>query len=315
MGKVKVKGLQSKDLLGLRDLSLEEMLLIFKTAEGMKDVMRRPVKRAPALLAKQVVSLFFEPSTRTSTSFSMAARMLAAGFTSLSIQASSVKKGESLIDTARNIEAMGADALVIRHNQSGAAHFLAKHTKASVINAGDGQNEHPTQGLLDIFTMLERKKDLKGKKVAIIGDLSHSRVARSNIWGLNKLGAAVWVCGPPTLVPKGIEEMGVKVTHDLAEALADADVVNVLRIQRERMDKGLIPSCEEYTKLYGITADRIKRAKKDLMIMHPGPINRGVEITSEIADGPYNVILDQVTNGVAIRMAVLFLLLSGKNGK
>ena len=313
--KSRTKGLQSKDLLGLRDLSLEEMLLIFKTAEGMKEVMRRPVKRAPALLAKQVVSLFFEPSTRTSTSFSMAARMLSAGFTALSVQASSVKKGESLIDTARNIEVMGADALVIRHNQTGAPHLVAKHTKACVINAGDGQNEHPTQGLLDIFTMLERKHDLKGKKVTIVGDLAHSRVARSNIWGLSKLGAQIWVCGPPTLMPKGIEEMGVKVTYDLSEALAGADVVNVLRIQRERMDRGFFPSCEEYSKLYGITSERLKKAKSDLMIMHPGPINRGVEITSEVADGQYNVILDQVTNGVAIRMAVLFLLLSSKNGK
>ncbi len=311
----KVKGLRSKDLLGLRDLTLEEMLLIFKTAEGMKEVMRRPVKRAPALLAKQVVSLFFEPSTRTATSFSMAARMLAAGFTNFSVSSSSVKKGESLIDTVRNIEAMGMDALVIRHGSTGAPHLVAKHTRASVINAGDGRNEHPTQGLLDIFTMLERKQDLKGKKVAIIGDISHSRVARSNIWGLNKFGAQIWVCGPPTLIPKGIEQMGVKVTFDLNEALQNADVVNVLRIQKERLEKGFFPSVEEYTKLYGLTAERVKRAKKDLMIMHPGPINRGVEITSEVADGQYNVILDQVTNGVAIRMAVLFLLLSSKNGK
>jgi aspartate carbamoyltransferase catalytic subunit len=307
--------LQKKDLLGLKDISTQEMDTIFNTAESMKEVFERPIRKVPALVGKNVATLFYEPSTRTRTSFDMAAKMLSAGTTNIAASSSSIVKGETLIDTARNIEVMGVDAIVVRHSMAGAPHLIAKNVKASVINAGDGFDEHPTQGLLDIFTMRERKGPLRGKKVTIIGDIAHSRVARSNIWGLTKLGARVTVCGPPTLMPVGIEDMGVKVTHKLAEAIGDADFLNVLRIQLERQQKGLFPSIEEYVKLYGITSDRLKKAKKDVTILHPGPINRGIELSSDVADGPFNVILDQVTNGVAVRMAVLFLLLGGSEEK
>ena len=310
----KVKSLSSKDLLGLKDLTSEDLRLIFKTAEHMQDVFNRPIKRVPVLNGKTVFSLFYESSTRTKSSFEMAAKMLSATTSGVTIQTSSTKKGETLIDTARNIEVMGIDAIIIRHKMAGAPHLLAKNLKASVINAGDGFNEHPTQGLLDIFTMQEKKGKLRGKTVLIVGDIAHSRVARSNIWGLKKLGAKVIVCGPPTLMPAEIEAMGANVSYHIDEVIGEADFINVLRIQLERMGKGLFPSKEEYTKLYGITAERMKKAKSDVVVMHPGPINRGVEMTSEVADGPYNVILDQVRNGVAIRMAVLFLLLGGKNG-
>lgn len=310
----KVKSLSTKDLLGLKDLSSEDLRLIFKTAEHMKEVFNRPIKRVPALNGKTIFSLFYEPSTRTKSSFEMAAKMLSATVGGVAAKSSSMLKGETLIDTAKNIEVMGIDAIVIRHKMAGAPHLLAKNLKASIINAGDGFNEHPTQGLLDIFTMMEKKGSVRGKTVIILGDIAHSRVARSNIWGLKKLGAKVIVCGPPTLIPIGIEEMGVEVSYNIDEVIGQADFINVLRIQLERQGKGLFPSKEEYTKLYGITGERMKKAKDDVVIMHPGPINRGVELTSEVADGPYNVILDQVRNGVAIRMAVLFLLLGGKNG-
>jgi len=308
--------LKRKDLLGLRDITTAEMEAIFSTAESMKEVFSRPVRRVPALVGKTVATLFYEPSTRTRTSFDMAAKMLSAGTTNISISSSSAVKGETLIDTAKNIEVMGVDAIVIRHSMAGAPHLVAQNVSASVISAGDGFDEHPTQGLLDIFTMREKKGSLKGKKVVIVGDIAHSRVARSNIWGLTKLGAKVTVVGPPTLMPVDIEKMGAKATFNLLDAIKDADFINVLRIQLERQQKGLFPSIEEYVKLYGINTEKLKKtAPKDVIIMHPGPINRGIELSTDVADGPYNVILDQVTNGVAIRMAILFLLLGGGEGQ
>lgn len=307
----KVKGLKSKDLLGLKDLSLEEIKLILRTAHSMKEVINRPIPKVPTLLGKHLVTLFYEPSTRTRTSFNMAAKVLSANITNVALSSSSVTKGETLVDTVKNLEVMGVDCIIMRHNMGGAPHLLARNVKISVINAGDGCNEHPTQGLLDIFTMVEKRKTVKGKKVLIVGDISHSRVARSNIWGLNKLGAEVVVVGPPTLIPKEIEKMGVRVSYKLDEEIKDADFINMLRVQRERMEKGLFPSIEEYAGLYGLNAQRLKNAKPDIVVLHPGPINRGVEITSEVADGNNNVILEQVTNGVAVRTAILFLLLGG----
>lgn len=308
----KVKGLKNKDLLGLRDLTAEDINLILSTTASMKEVMQRPVRRVPALLGKNIVTLFYEPSTRTRTSFDVAAKNLSANTTNIALAQSSVSKGETLIDTARNLEVMGYDGVIIRHSMSGAPHLLAKNIKGCVVNAGDGCNEHPTQGLLDIFTMQEKKGSLAGKKIVIVGDILHSRVARSNIWGLTKLGAHVTLVAPPTLIPAGIETLGCKVSYKLDDAIADADFINVLRIQLERQGETFFPSLEEYHKLYGITSERLKNAPKDVIVMHPGPVNRGVELSSEVMDGPFNVILEQVTNGVAVRMAVLFLLLSGK---
>ena len=301
--------LKSKHLLGLKELTATEINLILDTAEAMKEVLSRPMRVVPALQGKIVTNLFYEPSTRTRTSFETAAKHLSASVSSIAASTSSAVKGESLIDTAKNLEALGVNAIIVRHNMSGAPHLIAKNISGSVINAGDGWNEHPTQALLDMFTMREKKGQIKGKKVVIVGDILHSRVARSNMWGLLKLGALVSVVGPPTLIPKGIEETGVKVSYDLEDEIKDADFINVLRIQLEREKDSLFPSLQEYAKLFGITKNRLKKAKKDVVIMHPGPINRGIELTSEVADGPYNVILDQVTNGVAVRMAVLFLLL------
>jgi aspartate carbamoyltransferase catalytic subunit len=309
----KVKSLNRKDLLGLKELSLEEIKLILKTARSMKEIAARPIPKVPTLLGKHIITLFYEPSTRTRTSFNMAAKILSANITNVAISSSSVAKGENLIDTVKNLEVMGVDAIIIRHPMAGAPHLAARNSKASIINAGDGYNEHPTQGLLDIFTMQEKKGNLKGKKVLIVGDIAHSRVARSNIWGLTKLGAEVVVVGPPTMIPKDIEEMGTRVSYNLDQEIKDADFINMLRIQKERQEKGLFPSIEEYHKLYGLDRERMKKAKADVVVMHPGPINRGVEITSEVADGPYNVILEQVTNGVAVRAALLFILLGGKN--
>lgn len=303
--------LKSKDLLGLKELSFGEINQILNTAESMKEVLSRPMRTVPALAGKIITTLFYEPSTRTRNSFETAAKLLSASTSSVAASASSVVKGETLIDTAKNLEAIGTNAIIIRHGMAGAPHLIAKQVSCPVINAGDGFNEHPTQALLDIFTMTEKKGSVKGKKVVIVGDILHSRVARSNTWGLLKLGALVSLVGPPTLIPKGIEETGAKVSYNLDEELKDADFVNVLRIQLERQKGGLFPSLLEYHKLYGITAERLKKAKRDIIVMHPGPINRGVELSSEVADGPYNVILDQVTNGVAVRMAVLFLLLEG----
>jgi aspartate carbamoyltransferase catalytic subunit len=304
--------LSHKSLLGLRSLTAEEINIILDTASGMAEVMKRPVPRVPALNGKSVALLFYEPSTRTRTSFEMAAKMLSASTTSMAMSSSSVVKGETLIDTVKNIEVMGMDAIVIRHSASGAPALVDENVKCSVINAGDGANEHPSQGLLDIYTMREKKGPLKGKKVVIVGDIAHSRVARSNIWGLTKLGAKVSVVAPPTLMPAEIEKMGVKASYDLDGEIRDADFINVLRIQLERQQKGLFPSIEEYIKLFGITSERLKKCRSDVIVMHPGPINRGVELSSEVADGPYNVILDQVANGVAVRMAIFYLLLGGK---
>ncbi|MEA3493872.1 MAG: aspartate carbamoyltransferase catalytic subunit [Candidatus Margulisiibacteriota bacterium] len=309
----KVKSLNRKDLLGLKGLSVDEIKLILRTARSMKEVASRPIPKVPTLLGKHIVTLFYEASTRTRTSFNMAAKILSANITNVAISSSSVVKGENLIDTIKNLEVMGVDALVIRHSMAGAPHLAAKNSAASIINAGDGFDEHPTQALLDIFTMKEKKETVKGKKVLIVGDITHSRVARSNIWGLTKLGAKVTVIGPPTMIPKDIETMGAKVSYNFDREIKDADFINMLRIQKERQDTSLFPSVEEYHKLYGLDSERIKKAKKDVVVMHPGPINRGIEITSEIADGPYNVILEQVTNGVAVRAALLFLLLGGKS--
>ncbi len=302
--------LKSKDLLGLKELTPGEINQILDTAESMKEVLKRPMRSVPALQGKMVTSLFYEPSTRTRTSFETAAKLLSASTNSITASTSSAVKGETLIDTAKNLESIGVNAIVIRHGMAGAPHLVAKNISGSVINAGDGCNEHPTQALLDIFTMKEKKGTLKGKKIVIVGDILHSRVARSNAWGLMKLGAFVTLVAPPTLMPKGIEATGAKVSYDIDSAIADADFINVLRIQLERQKGGMFPSLIEYAKLFGINKERLKKAKKDAIIMHPGPINRGVELDSDIADSPQSVILDQVTNGVAVRMAVLFLLLS-----
>jgi len=297
-----------KDLLGLEELSRKEIELILDRAESFKEISERPIKKVPALRGKTVVNLFFEPSTRTRASFELAAKRLSADIVNIAASSSSVLKGESLKDTARNIEAMKVDYIVMRHSAPGAPHLLAKSVSPAVINAGDGAHEHPTQALLDIFTIRRKKGRIEGLNVSIIGDILHSRVARSNIFGLIKLGAKVTVCGPKTLMPCEIEKLGVKVTYDLNEAIKNADVLNVLRIQSERQKSGLFPSIREYAKRFGINKCVLdKHAKKDILIMHPGPINRGVELTQDVADGPYSVILDQVTNGIAVRMAVLFL--------
>jgi aspartate carbamoyltransferase catalytic subunit len=303
--------LRRKDLLGIAELTAEEILLILDTAEAMKEVSQRAIKKVPALRGRTVVNLFFEPSTRTRTSFEIAEKRLSADTLGVAIASSSVVKGETLVDTARNIEAMGASMIVLRHPASGAAHLLARICKSPIINAGDGLHEHPTQALLDAFTIRERKGRIGGLKVAIVGDLLHSRVLRSNVLLLTKLGADVWVCGPPTLVPLGLERLGVTVTSSVDAAVDGADVVMMLRIQLERMEGGFFPSLREYFLVFGMTEARLARAKPDVIVMHPGPINRGVEIASEVADGPYSVILDQVANGVAARMAVLYLLAGG----
>ncbi|MGH7198293.1 MAG: aspartate carbamoyltransferase catalytic subunit [Candidatus Omnitrophota bacterium] len=295
-----------KDLLSVEELSKEEIELLLRTAESFKEVSSRDVKKVPALRGKTIANLFFESSTRTRTSFEIAAKRLSADIVNFSSTGSSTSKGESLRDTAKNIEAMHVDTIVMRHSSSGSAEYLARSVRAGVINAGDGIHEHPTQGLLDIFTIRERKKTLEGVKVCLVGDILHSRVARSNIWGLIKLGAKVRVCGPPTLIPPKIEELGVEVFYDLDKALRDQDVLNILRIQLERQQGAFFPSIREYAAEYGITKEQLKKAKPDVIIMHPGPINRGVELSAEVADGPQSVILDQVTNGVAVRMAVLF---------
>jgi len=303
--------LRGKDLLGIADLTASEITLILDTAEAMKEVSSRPIKKVPALRGKTVINLFYEPSTRTRTSFEVAEKRLSADTLNIAIGTSSVVKGETLIDTALNLEAMSPDIIVLRHGSSGACHLLARTCKAGIVNAGDGMHEHPTQGLLDAFTIRERKGCLQGLKVAIVGDLLHSRVFRSNIYLLTKMGAEVWVCGPPTLMPAGIELVGVHVTTRVEEAVEGADAIMMLRIQLERMEGGYFPSLREYFQVFGMTPERVKLAKPDAIIMHPGPMNRGVEIASEVADGPASVILDQVANGVAVRMAVLYLLAGG----
>lgn len=296
-----------KDLLGLESLSAEEIELILQTADSFKEISQRPIKKVPTLRGQTVVLFFFEPSTRTRTSFELAAKRMSADIVNIQTNASSLTKGETLKDTAKNIEAMKVDIIIMRHSSSGAPYMLARSVKSSIINAGDGSHEHPTQGLLDIFTIKEHKKKISGLNVSIIGDIAHSRVARSNIWGLTKLGAKVTVCGPATLMPPEIERLGVKVTYDVKEAIEGADVINMLRIQLERQGQSLIPSIRDYSMKFGLDSDKMKYAKKDVLIMHPGPINRGVELTPEVADGPHSVILEQVTNGIAVRMAVLYL--------
>jgi aspartate carbamoyltransferase catalytic subunit len=306
-----VTALRRKDLLGIAELSPEEIELVLDTAEAMKEVATRPIKKVPALRGKTVVNLFFEPSTRTRTSFEIAEKRLSADTLNIAIGTSSVVKGETLADTALNLEAMSPDMIVLRHASSGACHLLSRICRSAIINAGDGMHEHPTQALLDAFTIRERKKRLTGLKVAIVGDLLHSRVLRSNIHLLTKLGADVWVCGPPTLIPTDIRRFGVTATSLVEEAVRDADVIMLLRIQLERMEGAYFPSLREYFTVFGMTEARMRLARPDVMIMHPGPMNRGVEIASEVADGPYSVILDQVANGVAVRMAVLYLLAGG----
>jgi aspartate carbamoyltransferase catalytic subunit len=303
-----------KHLLGLEELSHEEILAILDTAESFAEVSTRSRKKVPALQGRIVFNLFFENSTRTRTSFSLAAKRLSADTQDFSASVSSLSKGESFIDTAKNIEAMGADVMVVRHPTPGAPHLLSKHVRSSIINAGDGAHEHPTQGLLDLMTIRRAKGQVAGLTVGLVGDIAHSRVARSNIWGLTKLGARVILCGPPTLVPRGFERIGCEVAYHLDEILPRCDVVNVLRIQFERQERGLFPSVAEYSRFYGMTQERLVRAKPDLLLLAPGPINRGVELTPEVADGPHSAILDQVSNGLAVRMAVLYLV-SGKYGK
>jgi aspartate carbamoyltransferase catalytic subunit len=306
-----VTALKRKDLLGIADLTSEEISLVLDTAEAMKEVGERPIKKVPALRGKTVVNLFFEPSTRTRTSFEIAEKRLSADTLNIAIASSSVVKGETLADTALNLEAMRPDMIVLRHSSSGASHLLSRICRSAIINAGDGMHEHPTQALLDAYTIRERKGRLAGLKVAIIGDLLHSRVLRSNILLLTKMGADVWVCGPPTLIPTHVTRFGVRATSRVDEAVRDADVVMLLRIQLERMEGAYFPSLREYFHVFGMTEARLRYARPDVMIMHPGPMNRGVEIASEVADGPYSVILDQVANGVAVRMAVLYLLAGG----
>lgn len=302
--------LRSKHLLSVEDLNPEEILLVLDTAEAMKEIGTRHIKKVPTLRGKTVVNLFLEPSTRTRTSFEIAEKRLSADTLNLAGVTSSLLKGETLTDTARNLEAMAPDMIVVRHGASGACHLFVDVCNAGVINAGDGMHEHPTQALLDAFTIREHKTRFEGLKVAIVGDLLHSRVLRSNILLLKALGAEVWVCGPQTLIPVGIERFGVHATTSVDEAVTDADVVMLLRVQLERMHGHFFPSLREYFTVFGMTAKRMQRAKPDAIIMHPGPINRGVELSSEVADGPFSVILEQVANGVAIRMAVLYLLTS-----
>lgn len=297
--------------MGLKDLSADEIMEILKTAEMMKYVLRQKTKKTPHLQGRTVVTLFYENSTRTRLSFELAAKYMSATAANISTNVSSVQKGETLIDTARTIDAMGTDIIVMRHNMSGAPHLIAPLIRASVINAGDGMNEHPTQALLDMLTIKEKKGGFDGIKVAILGDIEHSRVVRSNIYGLTKLGAEVSVGGPATLVPPGMEKMGVKVFHSVQEAMVDADVVMGLRIQLERQKKGLFPSVREYHRFFGVDERRLKYAKPDALVLHPGPVNRGVELSSAVIDGEQSMINEQVTNGVAIRMAVMSLLLKG----
>jgi len=300
-----------KHLLGIRDLNAEEITMILDTAESLKEISSRDIKKVPTLRGKGVINFFYEASTRTRTSFEIAAKRLSADTFSLSASSSSMVKGETLIDTARNLEAMNPDIIVLRHSSAGAPHLLARKISPGVINAGDGQHEHPTQALLDMLTVRLHKNRLDGLKIAIIGDIAHSRVARSNILGFTKMGSQVTVAGPPTLMPAYAESLGVTVTYNMDEAIKDADIIMMLRVQLERQKKALFPSIREYAALYGLSPERMKKAKEDAIVMHPGPINRGVELVPEVADGKQSVILDQVSNGVAVRMAVLYLLLGG----
>ncbi len=306
--------LSSKDLLGIRGMTADEINLILDTAATFRDVSERDIKKVPALRGKTVINLFYEASTRTRTSFELAGKRLSADVINISTSTSSVVKGETLLDTARNIEAMKCNIIIVRHSCSGAPEFLSSRLTSSVINAGDGFHEHPTQALLDMFTIREKLGSLEGRTVAIVGDIAHSRVARSNIYGLTTMGAKVRVCGPPTMIPPGIERLGAQVYYDMDKAIEGADVVMMLRLQLERQAAGLFPGVREYARLYGMNRSRLEKAGKNAIVMHPGPINRGVEISSEVADSS-SVILDQVTNGVAVRMAVMFLLSGGSKGE
>ncbi len=301
-----------KDLIGLEILSREEIETILKTAKSFKEVSTRSVKKVPALRGKTVVNLFFEPSTRTRTSFELAAKRLSADVLSFDVSTSSVSKGETIVDTAKNIEAMKVDCFIVRHSVAGAPELISKNVDASVINAGDGCHEHPTQALLDLFTVDEVFGKINGIKIAIVGDILHSRVARSDIWGFTKLGAKVIVCGPPPLIPSGIEKTGVEVTYNMEEAIERSDIIYLLRLQKERQKENFLPSLREYSLIYGVNEDRIKKIKENIFIMHPGPLNRGVEIKSETADRENSLILRQVTNGIAVRMAVLYLTIGSR---
>ncbi len=307
-----MSGALGKDLLGLEHLSSDQIRLILDTAEPFKEISERAIKKVPTLRGSTIVNLFFEASTRTRVSFEFAQKRLSADTVNVASSGSSVSKGETLVDTARNLEAMRIDMVVIRHGASGAARFLAERIESTVINAGDGTHEHPTQGLLDMLTLRDHFKRLDGLKVCICGDVLHSRVARSNIWGLLKMGASVGVCGPRSLLPNAIDQFDVTVFDRIEDAIQWADALNILRLQLERMQGGYIPSLREYNRVFGVSSERLARAPKDLLILHPGPMNRGVEIDSDVADGPHSVILNQVTNGVAVRMAVLYLLSGGK---
>jgi aspartate carbamoyltransferase catalytic subunit len=304
-------GLKRKDILGMQEMDPEEITLILDTAESFKEVSTREVKKVPTLRGKTIINLFYEPSTRTRSSFEIAGKRMSADVINISASTSSVAKGESLRDTVQNLEAMEADVIVIRHSASGVPHFLARHLKHSVINAGDGTHEHPTQALLDLFTIREKKGSLAGLTVTIVGDISHSRVARSNIYAMQKMGMRVNIVGPTTMIPTDIDKLGVRVLSTLEQGIEEADVIMALRIQLERQNQSYLPSFREYARLFCLDLHRLRRAKKEVLIMHPGPLNRGIEIAPEVADGPYSVILEQVTNGVAVRMALLYLLVGG----
>jgi aspartate carbamoyltransferase catalytic subunit len=298
-----------KDLLGIKELSKEEILLILNTTDSFKDISKREIKKVPTLRGKTVITLFYEPSTRTRTSFEIAAKRLSADTINISASTSSYVKGETLKDTAKNLESMKPDAIIIRHSMPGAPHMLSKIVDSSIINGGDGAHEHPTQALLDLYTMREKKGKIDGLKIAIIGDIAHSRVARSNIFALRHFKTEIICSGPPTMIPPYLDSLGVRVEYDMNRAVTNADVIMMLRIQKERGGISYIPSIKEYSTIYGLKKEHVKKAKKDVIIMHPGPMNRGIEITDEVADGPYSVILDQVENGVAVRMAILYLLI------
>ena len=303
---------RKKDLLGIKQLEPEEINLILETSETFKEISTRPIKKVPTLRGRTVVHLFYEPSTRTRTSFEIAAKRLSADTFNISASTSSIVKGETLLDTARNLEAMNPDVIVLRHSAAGAPHLLARHVQAAVINAGDGMHEHPTQALLDLLTIKDKKGTISGQTVAIIGDIAHSRVARSNVWALTKMGARVLVAGPTTMIPHDLDKLGVEVLYRPEDVIPKADVIMMLRIQLERQGQMLLPSLREYARVFGLNEEKMSQAKPDVLIMHPGPINRGVEISPAVADGPYSVILDQVSNGVAVRMALLYLLIGGE---
>jgi aspartate carbamoyltransferase catalytic subunit len=304
-----------KDLLSMQELEPSEILTLVDTAASLQEIAGREIKKVPALRGKTIVNLFYEPSTRTRTSFEIAGKWLSADVINFSASGSSASKGESLVDTARNIAAMGPDVVVVRHGAAGAPAVVARELECSVVNAGDGAHEHPTQALLDLLTIREKKGHFEGLHVAIVGDIAHSRVARSNLHGMRKLGMTVTVAGPPTLIPPFVQELGAKVSYRLEDAIRDVDVIMMLRLQQERMTSGLIPSLREYSRYWGLTIDKLRaHARPDVLIMHPGPVNRGVELSPEVADGPYSVILDQVAKGVAVRMGVLFLLAGSKGG-